>query len=310
MTVFVSIVICILLALLAVCAAIYKMAFYSDRKPRPGPNIFPEGDQFGRFTEPVARNMHWLDDCRSENVEITSFDGLTLRGRYFRNDPEKPVAIMFHGYRSAALRDASGGGPYLYRKGYNVLLVDQRAHCASEGRNITFGVKERLDCRAWIEYIIRSEGPDVRIMLAGVSMGAATVLMAGDTGLPANVRGILADCPFSAPEEIILRVAKSMHFPAGLIKPFVRLTAKAFAGFDLNGSTAVSAVRKIHAQVLLVHGADDDFVPCEMSRRIAAANPEFCRLVEIAGAGHAMSFYINMPEYLSELDKLCTCVEE
>ena len=77
------------------------------------------------------------------------------------------------------------------------MMIDQRAHGKSEGRTMTFGVFERFDVLSWIDYTVERVGKKTRIVLAGISMGAATVLMASNLNLPPNVKGIMADCPYS-----------------------------------------------------------------------------------------------------------------
>ncbi len=285
---------------------IYSMAFASKRSRHPAADEMPTmNSQYAPYAAALYDNVQKLAKVPYEAVEITSHDRLKLRGRFYDAGKEAPVVIIFHGYRSAALRDASGGAPFSFAKGYSVLLPDQRAHGLSEGRTITFGVKERRDCLEWVKYIINRQGRDVRILIMGVSMGAATVLMASDLQLPENVKGIAADCPFSSPEEIILKVASGMGLPAGILKPFIRMSAAVCAGFRLNESTAENAVKDVKIPVLMIHGDDDRFVPCEMSRKIRDANPEMCTLVEVEGAGHGIAYYVNREKYENALTSMC-----
>ena len=64
-----------------------------------------------------------------------------------------PVQIQFHGYKSSALLDFCGGSKLASKIGHNALVVDQRSHGKSEGKAITFGIEERKDCMAWINYV-------------------------------------------------------------------------------------------------------------------------------------------------------------
>ena len=143
-----------------------------------------------------------LSAAQYDAVTITNREGKKLYGRYYHNRDNAPVAIMFHGYRSRALSDCGGGYKICCDLGVNVFIPDQRAHGESDGRAITFGIKERLDCLDWIDYINgKYDSPD--IFLVGVSMGGATVLMASGEELPSNVKGIISDCSYSSPESII-----------------------------------------------------------------------------------------------------------
>ena len=123
-------------------------------------------------------------------------------------------------------------------------------------------------------------------------MGAATVLMATDLSLPPNVVGVIADCPYSSPKAIIQKVSRDMHLPARIAYPFVKLGAKIFGGFDLEESSALSAVANTNIPILLIHGEDDHFVPCDMSRSIHKACASRITFQTVPGAGHGLSYMV------------------
>ena len=168
----------------------------------------------------------------------------------------------------------------------NTLVVDQRAHGNSEGNTMTFGVLERHDCLRWADYAAKRFGNDRKIFLSGVSMGAATVLMAASLPLPENVSGIIADCPYSTPGAIIRKVISDMHAPATLLYPFVALGAFLYGGFCIWEESPLHAVTNTKIPVLLIHGSEDKFVPSHMSTWIY----DRCggdRYIELfPGAGH------------------------
>ena len=88
-----------------------------------------------------------------------------------------------------------------------------------------------------------------------------------------------------------------MHFPAALIYPFVKLSARLLAHFHLEESSAIDAVGKSKVPILLLHGEADDFVPCEMSRKIYAAAPSGSKLVTIPDAGHGLCYMVDPGRY-------------
>jgi fermentation-respiration switch protein FrsA (DUF1100 family) len=182
--------------------------------------------------------------------------------------------------------------------------VDQRGHGKSGGKAITFGIKERYDCMDWIRYANRRFGEHTPIVLAGISMGASTVLMASDLGLPVNVKGIIADCPYSSPKGILRAVMKQIKFPVNVTYTAVRLGGKIFGRFDIEEHSVVESMKNCYVPVLFIHGGEDYFVPCEMSEECfeACGSLDKKRIV-VDGAAHGMSFCVNGELYKKELDE-------
>lgn len=273
----------------------YRIAFFSSSKNRE--RVSPiRGPLYEPYLEEMARIYQQLCDRPCEFVTITSHDGLTLSGRYYHVRDGAPLDIGFHGYRSSPLTDFSGGSELIFQMGHNLLLVDQRAHGKSDGHTIAFGIQERQDLLKWVEYAVDRFGPEVKILLYGISMGGATVLMASELSLPKNVKGIIADCPYAVPIEIILHVGKKMPIPTWLIRPFAILGAKIFGGFDLTETDAREAVKHTAVPILIIHGEADGFVPHEMSD-IVQSNPEMVTRHTFPGADHGISYLVDRPRY-------------
>lgn len=238
---------------------------------------------------------------KKEDFYIKSHDGLTLHGKYFEYAPGATMEIMFHGYRGSAERDLSGGIQRCFALGRNVLVVDQRTSCGSEGNVISFGINEHRDCLAWVDFAVKHFGPDVKIVLTGISMGASTVLMAAGRPLPSNVVGVLADCGFSSPKEIIKKCARDMRLPADLVYPFIKLGAKLFGHFNLEEYTPLEAMKNCKLPIIFFHGEDDDFVPCYMSQEIYDACTSPKQIVTIPKAGHGLVYLVDNDCYFKSV---------
>jgi len=278
---------------------IYRKAFYSPEKGQGDIYNIPKEAQYDPYRKVMRDLIADLDARPFEAVTITSHDGLKLYGRYYHYHDGAPVDIAFHGYRGTAIRDMCGGIRLSYASKHNVLLVDQRAHGKSEGHTITFGIRERYDCQAWVNYVRGRFGNDVRILLYGVSMGAATVLMASDLDFGGSVCGILADCPFSSPREIIKKVCRDMNYPPVIASALAAVAARVFGGFGLTETTAEQAVKNSVLPIIIMHGEDDRFVPAQMSLVIAQARADIERYT-FAGAAHGISGIVQ-PERYDEL---------
>ena len=177
------------------------------------------------------------------------------------------MEILFHGYRGDAERDLSKGIERCFKLNRNALIVDLRGIGESEGNVITFGIKERKDCLTWINFAIKEFGNNVEIIITGISMGAATVMMASSMDLPKNVIGTLADCGYSSPKDIIKKVIKQIHLPTFIFYPLIKLGAKLFGKFNLEEYSPYESVQKSKVPIIFIHGNVDNFVPCDMSEK-------------------------------------------
>ena len=302
MTIFWILLGCVALILL-ISFICFFMAFWVPKHRPVGEDEYPTPE--GKVYEPFRERMvNWMRETRKlphEDFYIESFDGLKLHGRYYEYAPGAPIELMFHGYRGNADRDMCGGVQRCFALKRSALVVDQRASNYSEGHVITFGIKEHKDCHKWVDFMVEHFGPEVKIILTGISMGASTVLMAAGSPLPPQVKGVLADCGFTSAKEIIYKVIRQLKLPPKLLYPFVRLAAKIFGGFDLESFSALEAVQQATLPIIFFHGEDDDFVPCSMSEKNFEACASRKQLVLIPGAGHGLSYPVDKPGYLAAL---------
>lgn len=287
----------LLAVILAAAFQSYRIAFYTARKTHVTPDDPLHGLNCPDAADAIQRLARVMQRIPSEDVTICAYDGIPLHARYYHSTDGAPVVIFFHGYRSCALRDCGGAHAFFHKIGFNLLVVDQRAHGESGGRTITFGIRERLDCMSWTQYTAARFGSDTPVVLYGLSLGAATVLMASDLALPRSVRGIIADSPFASPSAIIEKVCRDLRYPVVICRPLIHIAAFLYGGFRLGSSTAVRAVQHTEIPVLLIHGEDDSFVPCAMSEQIAAACASRVTLATFPGADHGLSYLVDPMRY-------------
>lgn len=274
----------------------YYMAFYSPHKGQDDIYAFPPDEGYHKNRERSIAMIDAMAARESERVYITACDGVRLAARYYHTADDAPLVICVHGYRATAIRDFCGIAKTNFAMGCNVLLLDQRGMGESSGRTITFGIKERYDCLCWIDYANRRFGAHTPIVLQGLSMGAATVLMAAGLPLPPNVRGVLADSPYSSPEAIIKKVCADRGIPPTVAYPFLWLGALVFGGFRLNEESVVAAVERASIPIMIVHGEEDTFVPPAMSAEIAHVNAGVERHT-FPDAIHGISYLADTPRY-------------
>lgn len=287
----------LLLAALGI-AGVASMAYISRRRrinDPTDPQVL-ENTSWSKYRPWIEAGTAWLAAREQTQLQVVSYDGKLLHARFVPCENARGTILLFHGYRSHYLVDFSAVLPYYHELGFNLLICDQRSHGQSEGNYITFGVRERYDVVSWVTYLSLMLGESHPLILDGLSMGASTVLMASDLELPGNVRGIIADCGFTSPGDIIRYLLKKQYgLPARPVAAFISLFTKVFAGFGLEQWSTTEALRNARYPVLLIHGLADDFVPSWMSRAAYDACTSEKTLIEVEGAEHGCS-YLRAPE--------------
>ncbi len=280
--------------LAAFCAGIAFLLAQIATARHIGPSWLRIPTPWDAHRDEVRREVAWFEAQEPENVEIISRDGLRLCGRYLAREGSGQAILLMHGYR--AQNGESDFAPVLrfYHEvlGMSVLVIDERAHGASEGSRICFGLEERFDCAQWLEWLDARARPQ-DLFLAGLSMGAATALMATELEPPENLRCVIADCAYTSPWDICEHVLKRMyHMPVWPFLPIAGAIIRRVVGADLREAGALNAMRRnLSVPVLFIHGARDRFVPTDMGRMNHDACRADKRLVIVPAAAHAMSLW-------------------
>lgn len=235
------------------------------------------------------KTSSWLNSISKKEINIQSNDKLQLFASEFKlsNESDKWV-ILVHGYTSeqSSIYDIAR---HYSDKGYNVLTPDLRAHGLSEGKYVGMGWLDRNDLLLWIDYLLRNYR-NSEIILHGVSMGAATVMMASGENLPTNVKLIVEDCGYTSVWDIFSFELK-LRFN---LSTFPVLNAASFitnvrTGYNYKEASSIDQIKKSVTPILFIHGNADEFVPVNMAYKLydnANINKE---LVIVDGAGHAES---------------------
>ena len=251
----------------------------------------------GEISEKIHQAAQRLLESDPERVSISTPDGETLVGhlRYAHN--AKRTLIAFHGWRSSWTRDFGMIADFWDDEGCNVLFVEQRGQNGSSGKYMGFGLLERFDCLEWIKYVKSVDKlKDLPIYLAGLSMGATTVLMATGLDLPSGVHGVIADCGFTSPHAIWKHVVENnVHF--SYLDRVANEMCKRRIKMGTRDYSCAEALSKNEIPILLIHGSDDKFVPVEMTYENYKAAKGKKRLLIVPGAGHGMSRYVDREAY-------------
>ena len=231
-------------------------------------------------------------------VNITARDGTALVGHWYENPAPQRIVIAMHGWRSSWSQDFGLIAPFFHAAGCSVLYAEQRGQNASGGEHMTFGLLERLDCADWIQWAISHTVPNLPVYLAGVSMGATTVLMSAGLSLPSQVRGIIADCGFTSLHAIWRHVAeRNLHLKYDLHRLWVDRLFRRRLQLNAGSVSTTEALSKSQVPVLFIHGSADAFVPVSMTYENYRACAGAKELLIVPGAGHGMSYLQEKARY-------------
>ena len=245
----------------------------------------------------------WVKKNPPVNMHITVDGGVRLHAIKFINHAAgHKWAIVVHGYASGAMNMVPHAREF-FDRGFHVLAPDCRGHGQSEGEYIGMGWHDRLDMVRWIGEIVRID-PEARIVLYGLSMGAATVMMTAGEDLPGNVACVIEDCGYSSiKDEFAHQLTNGFYrLPRFPILGAFDIVCRIKAGYSVKDGNAIRQVKKCKIPILFIHGEQDDFVPFAMVHELYEAAPGEKQLFTVPGAGHGMSWIVDPVGYWRAID--------
>jgi len=298
----------VLLGICAVCLLVFAVTWVLlclNMRPGGPPELSrPENadnTRWAPYARELAEGIARIRAMPWESVQITAYDGLRLHGRLLRAGAGRTV-LLVHGYRSCGENDFAGIVDYYVNAGFSILMIDQRAHGESEGRRIYFGVRERYDVQRWAEFAQKEcPGP---LWLHGISMGAASCLMAAGLGLPEGVRGVIADSSFTSPRDTLAyQMKRQYHLPYFPFVPIGTLAGMCISGRDFACGSVENAAARSKLPMLFISGGKDHAVPPDSTLRLHAARGGGDALLIVPEARHAVCWLEDAAAYADALDR-------
>ncbi len=289
----------LLLIVASVCA--FRFAIIRPKTPKLPTNDDEKNRQHIRNI-----NNEYILSKHPVQKEINSFDGLKLKALLMTHDKsDKKFVVLVHGYQCNGRDEMSHLARHYYDDlGFACLIPDNRAHGKSEGNYIGFGYLDHFDILSWCNYLVKTFGDDIEIMLHGISMGAATVMMtAGSENAPVQIKGVIEDCGYNdMDEEIQCNVRDMTKMNLSAVKSGASLICKKKAGYFFKQASPREFLKSATVPVLFIHGTEDAFVPTYMGKELYEAYKGEKELLLVDGARHARSYYIAKEKYDSCMD--------
>lgn len=240
---------------------------------------------------------------QSSVITMKSFDGLELKALFAKQKENEShdYALVIHGYRSEP-RDMAPNAVHFMEKGWNVILPGQRGHGWSEGGYVDMGTFACRDMVGWCNEIVKMDG-EARILLFGISMGAATVMMTSGLDLPSNVIAAIEDCGYSSVwDQFEYRLKYEFHLPPHPILDVASFFCKLRNGYSFHDGSSVRSLGNAKIPMLFIHGDADDYVPFRMLEKNYEAMKGEKEILVVKDAVHAMAGFVDPELYYGRVD--------
>lgn len=245
-----------------------------------------------------------LKGLTHQNVTFWSRrDRTDLKGWYFPSPNSQAAVIVVHG-RNGNRADEAIGLPEiskaLVERGYNVLAFDLRGHGESSGDRLSFGPWETGDLLGAVDYV-KLQGIQPRhIGVLGISMGAATALLAAADS--DEIQAVVADSAYANISEVIeAEFPQASGLPA-FFTPGAMQMGRLLLGIDLGAAAPEKVVAKIAPRpILLIQGEEDELVPPSHAERLLRVAGPNAQLWLVPGAKHARAFRQDPVGYLGRV---------
>lgn len=264
---------------------IYRKAFLIN--PNEDYKVVNQEDPF--FNESYL----WYQKIPKEEITLKSYDNQKLKGIYIPSvdGTSTNLAIIVHGYHACS-DDMIIIAKMYSDFGFKVLLINQRGHHGSEGKFLSFGHYEKYDLKKWIQFALRTYGSNDKILLHGVSMGAATILLTLGLNIPENVKFAVCDSGYSS----LIKMMKVMLKPKVLwaFIPGLSLITYLSNRYFLESVNPKRAMTHSKVPLLIIHGQKDEMVPYEMAEdMIKVSESPYKDLYPVPEADHGRGYVFD-----------------
>ena len=275
----------LLLIYLGMSLVFYRKIFVKFNRKKQG--LVNHEDEF------YQSSYQWFKDIPKEDVHIHSYDNYKLHGYYVpaHDKNSSNIAIVIHGYQSRAT-DMIIIAKLYSDLGFKVLLIDLRGHGESEGKFTSMGHYEKYDLKKWINFALRSYGANAKILLHGVSMGAAMSMLVTELKIKSNLKFLVLDSGFTQFSKTLKESLRNKSLK--VFFPGISLFTYLYHRFTLSGIKPLKAMKKLDIPFLIIQGDNDKVVPLTMANELYDAPKEVKKkLVVIEGAVHAKGFEVD-----------------
>ena len=236
----------------------------------------------------------FYDSLKKKDYTINSYDDYLLNVQFVKNpkDTDKYV-ILTHGYTDNRIGTLKYMKIYLDR-GYNCIIWDLRGHGLNRKTYTTYSIRESKDLLMLIKDTKKRYGENIHLGLHGESLGSATSVAV--LQYKPQVEFAVLDCGFADIENVLRLAMKNAKMP-GAVFEAASAANQVIHGNSFYEMRPIDALNTNTVPLCFIHGAADDFIIPDNSKRMAAATKGYSEVHLIDGAGHAGSVLADPEKY-------------
>lgn len=299
----------VLLAL-TIGAAFYMLDYAIGYEHKPGDMRGDADSSYAELYRRLPDMKPWCDSVRARGLlrdtMVVMPTGERHHALYMRCDSARGrSAVIVHGYTDNCIKFLYLGRMYHRDLHYNILLPDLHAHGLSEGEEVQMGWLDRLDIKHWCAIADSlfgggCDGNSSRIVVHGVSMGAATTMCLSGDDMPPYIAAFVEDCGYTSVwDEFRGELRSQFSLPPFPILYAASALCKLRYGWSFGEAAPLRQVARCHRPMLLIHGDADTYVPFAMLQQLYDAKPMPKAKWVAKGSAHAAAYLDHPAEYTS-----------
>lgn len=236
--------------------------------------MYNEGSRWAEENAQYKKDVHIVNN------------GLNLYGEYYDFGSDKCVFVLSG--RTEALRYGYYFAIPYAECGFNVLVVDPRAHGLSDGEFNTVGFEESKDAIAWINHIKDNFGVK-SVVMHGICIGAAgSVLAIASENCPDVVKGLVTEGMFCNFSESVKNHLIEKRKPVFVLLDLIDHQMVKHTGHSMKIGP-INFIDKMNRPLLMLHSKEDPYSKADKAVELfEKAGTEDKRIVWFEKGDHSM----------------------
>lgn len=209
-------------------------------------------------SEMYVRGEKWAEEHKDVKKDVDVFsEGLHLYGEYFDFGYDRAV-IIIPGRMEACGYSYYFSDPY-FKSGYNVLVIDNRAHGLSDGKYNSLGKHEHKDVIEWAKMLHDKMGVK-EVILHGICIGSSTAsYVMASKDCPDYIVGMTADGMYRKFYDTFVNHLPKQNLLMKIFSLEVMFLLRVCAGVNCVTDGPYENVKKIYKPILFIHSKEDTF---------------------------------------------------